>query len=128
MDNFVNLVRSGGAVDEHFVRTGIKRPGVRIVFAEIDGKIVGVAALKKPADQYRSGLEGACKANHPLPIADYLYELGYVSVSPDHGKRGVGKRLVENVLGLAKERCVFCHNKPSRNEGEGFAVVRICSG
>lgn len=94
IDNFVDLVRSGGAVNEHYVLQGIKRAGARIVLAEIDREMVGVAALKVPKDQYRSGLEGTSKANYPLPIQDYHYELGYVSVSPDHGKRGIGKKLV----------------------------------
>ena len=45
VDIFVELVRSGGAVDEYFVRQGIKRPGARIVFAECHGQAIGVAAL-----------------------------------------------------------------------------------
>ena len=107
VDIFVELVRSGGTVDKHFVRQELKRPGAKIVFAESDGQAIGVVALKIPSDQYRSGLESGAKARHPLSHEDYPYELGYVSVSPDHGGRGIGRKLVEIVLELAEGKGIF---------------------
>lgn len=118
VDIFVELVRSGGAVDEHFVRQGVKRPGAKIVFAWSDGQAIGVAALKIPSDQYRSGLESGVKAGHPLAHEDYPYELGYVSVSPDHGKRGIGRKLVDIVLELAEGKGVFATtSNPAMKDG-----------
>lgn len=117
-DIFVELVRSGGAVDEYFVRQGVNRPGAKIVFAESDGQAIGVAALKIPSDHYRSGLGSGDKAGHPLSHEVYPYELGYVSVSPDHGKRGIGKKLVDIVLELAEGKGIFATTShPAMKDG-----------
>ena len=61
-DTFVELVGSGGAVDENYVGRGAARPGAQIIFAEVDGPTVGVAALKVPLVGYRSGLQEVAKA------------------------------------------------------------------
>lgn len=107
IDAFVKLVGSGGAVDEYYARLGIVRPGVRIVFAEFDGQAVGVAALKRPSFQYRTGLQSAAKADFPLAEDDYPYELGYVSVSPEYSRQGIARTLVAEVLRLADGSGVF---------------------
>jgi GNAT superfamily N-acetyltransferase len=107
VDTFVKLVSTGGAVNENFVRQGVKRPGARVVFAEIDGRTVGVAALKIPLDEYRSGLQTTAKANCLIPQKDYPYELGYVSVLPDHGGGGIARRMIQIVLGFADGKGIF---------------------
>ncbi|WP_132953220.1 GNAT family N-acetyltransferase [Rhodovulum bhavnagarense] len=118
VDIFAELVRSGGAVDEYFVRQGVNRPGAKLIFAESDGQAIGVAALKIPSDQYRSGLESGVKAGQPLLHEDYPYELGYVSVSPDHGKRGIGRKLVEIALELAEGKGIFATtSNPAMKDG-----------
>lgn len=118
VDIFVELVLSGGAVDEHFVRMGAKRPGAKLVFAVFDGQVKGVAALKIPSAEYRSSLQSDVKAEHPLSNEDYPFELGYVSVSPDHGKRGVGRKLVDIVLELAEGKGVFATtSNPAMKDG-----------
>ena len=101
VDTFVKLVSTGGAVNGYFVRQGVKRPGAIVVFSEMNGRTVGVAALKVPSDEYRSGLQSTAKANCSIPHKDYPYELGYVSVLPDHGGRGIARRMIEIVLGFA---------------------------
>ena len=78
VDTFVELVGSGGAVDGKYVRTGVVRTGAQIIFAEIDGQAVGVAALKVPLVEYRSGLQCAEKSDYSLPERAYPYELGYL--------------------------------------------------
>ncbi|WP_144435629.1 GNAT family N-acetyltransferase [Roseovarius atlanticus] len=107
IDAFVNLVGAGGAVDEYYVRLGIVRPGVRIVFAELDGQAVGVDALKRPSIQYRTGLQSAVRADFPLADDEYPYELGYVSVSPNYSRQGLARTLVAEVLRLADGSGVF---------------------
>lgn len=107
VDTFVKLVGSGGAVDEEYVRTGVVRPGAQIIFAEIDGQAVGVAALKVPLAKYRSGLQCATKADYSLLEGEYSYELGYVSVSPKHSRQGIAKALVAEVLCLAGGNGIF---------------------
>lgn len=105
--SFVELVQSGGAVDEYYVRQGLKRPGAKIVFAEVGCKVVGVAALKIPSEQYRFGLQGAAKADYPLSQNDYPFELGYVSVSPEHSGQGIARKLIKEVLLIAGGKGIF---------------------
>jgi GNAT superfamily N-acetyltransferase len=118
VDTFVELVGSGGAVDKNYVRKGAVRPGAQIIFAEVDGQTVGVAALKVPLVGYRSGLQEAAKAGYSLPESDYPYELGYVSVSPKHSGQGIAKALVAEVLRLATGNGVFATtSNPAMREG-----------
>lgn len=107
MDTFVELVGTGGAVDENYVRRGAVRPGAQIIFAEVDGQKVGVAALKVPLVGYRAGLREAVKAGCSLPKNKYPYELGYVSVSPNHFGQGIAKGLVAEALRLVTGHEVF---------------------
>ncbi|WP_417809750.1 GNAT family N-acetyltransferase [Thioclava sp.] len=107
LDTFVELVGSGGAVNENYVRRGAVRPGAQIVFAEVDGQTIGVAALKVPSVGYRSGLQEAAKAGYSLPESEYPRELGYVSVSPEHSGQGIAKALVAEVMRLATGNGVF---------------------
>lgn len=118
VDTFVELVGSGGAVDEKYVRRGAVRPGAQIIFAEVDGQTVGVAALKVPLVGYRSGLQEAAKAGCSLPESEYPYELGYVSVLPKHSGQGVAKALVAEVLRLAAGNGVFATtSNPTMKKG-----------
>lgn len=107
VDTFVELVGSGGAVDEYYVRKGVVRSGANIIFAEVDGLAVGSAALKVPSVGYRSGLQRAAKADYSLPENEYPYELGYVSVSPKYSGQGIAKALVAEVLRLADGNGIF---------------------
>ncbi|WP_460275917.1 GNAT family N-acetyltransferase [Celeribacter sp. ULVN23_4] len=107
VDTVIKLVGSGGAVAENYVREGAARPGAQIIFAEVDGQAVGVAALKVPLVGYRSSLQGAAKAGYLLPESEYPYELGYISVSPKHSGQGIAKALVAEVLCLATGNGVF---------------------
>lgn len=105
--NFVRLVQCGGAVDEHHVRQGVRRKGAKMVFAKIDGIVVGVAALKVPLKSYRDGIESEAKSGHPIPQRLYPFELGYVSVSQRYGGQGIGKALVEKVMEISNGHGLF---------------------
>lgn len=118
VETIVKLVSLGGAVDEYYVRQGVNRPGARVVFAEVNGETVGVAALKIPSVEYRSGLQGSTKAEFSLPSKDYPYELGYISVLPDHGGRGIARRMIEIVLGLSEGKGFFATTShPAMRDG-----------
>lgn len=118
VDTFVELVQSGGAVDENYVRRGAVRPGAQIIFAEVDGQTVGVAALKVPLVGYRSSLREAAKAGYSLPESEYPFELGYVSVSPKYSGQGIAKALVAEVLRLASGNGVFATtSNPTMKKG-----------
>lgn len=107
LNTFVALVGTGGAVDERYVRRGAVRLGAQLIFAEIDSQTVGVAALKVPLANYRSSLEDAVKAGHPLPECEYPYELGYVSVLSKHSGQGIAKAMVAEVIRLAAGKGIF---------------------
>ncbi|WP_339113786.1 GNAT family N-acetyltransferase [Thioclava sp. GXIMD2076] len=118
IDTFVELVASGGAVDEVYVRMGVVRLGAQIAFAEVAGQTVGVAALKVPLHEYRIGLQGTNKANYSLTEQEYPYELGYVSVSPEHAGKGIAKALVAEVMRLAGGNGIFATTShPTMKEG-----------
>lgn len=118
VDTFVELVGSGGAVDVNYVRRGAVRPGAQIIFAEVDGQTVGVAALKIPHVGYRSGLQESAKAGYSLPESEYPYELGYVSVSPKYSGQGIAKALVAEALRLAIGNGVFATtSNPTMKKG-----------
>ncbi|TQS73282.1 GNAT family N-acetyltransferase [Rhodobacteraceae bacterium] len=118
LDTFVELVGSGGAVDEKYVRRGAVRPDAQIIFAEVDGLTVGVAALKVPLVGYRSGLQESAKAGYWLSKSEYPYELGYVSVLPKHSGQGIAKALVAEVLRLAAGNGVFATtSNPTMKKG-----------
>ncbi|MBB4122571.1 GNAT family N-acetyltransferase [Martelella radicis] len=118
VDTFVELVTLGGAVDEKYVRLGMIRPGAHIIFAEVAGRTVGVAALKVPSVEYRFGLQSVAKADYSLPESEYPYELGYVSVSPEHAGKGIAKTLVKKVMSLADGSGIFATtSNPAMKDG-----------
>ncbi|WP_417247482.1 GNAT family N-acetyltransferase [Celeribacter sp.] len=118
VDTFVELVASGGAVDEKYVRLGVVRPSAQIIFAEISGSTVGVAALKVPSVEYRYRLQSVAKAGYSLPEREYPYELGYVSVSPEHAGKGIAKALVKEVMSLTDGSGIFATtSNPAMKDG-----------
>lgn len=100
-DDFMRLVQEGGAVNEHYVRSGISRKGAKMVMARSDKILVGVAALKVPLNSYRNRIGSNAKSRYPIPKGLYPYELGYVSVSRQFGGQGIGGGLVKQVLDLS---------------------------
>ena len=98
IETFVRLVRAGGAVNEHYVRQGIRRHGAKLVLARIDNEIIGVAALKIPVATYRSGIGSILKSGRPLPADQFPFELGYVAVSPPFRGQGIAGTLIGKVI------------------------------
>ena len=78
-----------------------------MVMAITKHAVVGVAALKVPLKSYRDGIESEAKSGYLIPEDKYPFELGYVAVSADHGGKGIGKALVNNVLELADGHGLF---------------------
>ncbi len=98
IEMFARVVQTGGAVDERYVRLGLRRDGAKLLMARIANEVVGVSALKIPLQTYRAGIESKEKSGYPLPLAQFPYELGYVAVSPDFGGRGIATTLIEKVI------------------------------
>lgn len=128
LDQFVHLVQQGGAVEEEYVRQGIRREGAKIVMARSGGSIVGVAALKVPLKSYRQGIEGEAKSGHPIPEDLYPFELGYVAVSQSQSGQGIGGALVRKVLKLSSGHGLFATTSNPAMKGSilpasGFETV-----
>ena len=104
---FIRLVQSGEAVDGTFVRSGIERRGAKMVFATNGGELAGVAALKVPASSYRNGLARTAKAGYELPEQLFPFELGYVAVAPKYEGKGLGTRLVQEVVSSSAGKGLF---------------------
>ena len=128
LDDFVRLVQEGGAINEHYVRDGIRRKGTKMVLARIEEIIVGVAALKVPLKVYRNGIESEAKSGHEISQELYPFELGYVAVSEHHRGDGIGKALVNKVVELSDGHGLFATTshpamKESLLPGAGFKPV-----
>lgn len=107
IETFIRVVQTGGAVDEHYVRRGIRRSGAKLLLARMGNEVVGVAALKIPMQSYRNGIESKEKSGYPLPLAQFPYELGYVAVSQACGGRGIAGALIEKVIEQAERHGLF---------------------
>ena len=98
-DDFVRLVKRGGAVKGEYVRCGLKRPETKAVLAKVSGQVVGVSALKVPKATYRCRIED--KSGEKMPEHIFKFELGYVSVKKDIQHNGLGKELAKKVIDLS---------------------------
>lgn len=88
---FAKLVREGGEVDDEV--EGRIREAFKLGFVKYDGKIVGIAALKRRPLPYRKArfLDAATD----LDPADYPIELGWIYMQPRHRKKGQTQRLLD---------------------------------
>lgn len=105
IEEIIRVVVAGGAVKEHDVRKRIVRKGVKLAIARCDAQIVGVAALKKPDEDYLGKVIGRAEA--PIVSDGYPHELGYVSVSEAFKGNGIGPKLCTMMMEKAGNAGVF---------------------
>ena len=96
---FIAFVRAGGEVSIQGLSERI-RDATALVFARVDGLVIGVAALKQPQPSYRRRVSSESGA--PIPATEFPYELGWVYVSPE--SRGKGYSLLLSQAALAKNK------------------------
>jgi predicted GNAT family N-acyltransferase len=92
---FIAFVRAGGEVVVHGLADRIQSAAI-LVFAYIDGALVGVAALKKPQPSYRRSVSE--KSGVPLSAENFPFELGWVYVSPNVRNQGLSLQLSQAVI------------------------------
>jgi GNAT superfamily N-acetyltransferase len=90
LQEFCKLVRQGDEVEAQGLEARVKRAKA-LVFLRVDGELVGVAALKEPAQTYRDGVFR--KAVVPGASTVFWFELGWVFVSPAHRRKGYSRVL-----------------------------------
>jgi GNAT superfamily N-acetyltransferase len=103
--DFENLVIEAGTVDPEGLTQRI-RDAFRLLFLrESDGQLVGVGALKRPWLDYRSKV--FAKARATTPPDGYRVELGWVAVAKSHQGRGLSRRIIGQLIGLAENENLF---------------------
>jgi hypothetical protein len=90
LQEFCELVRQGDEVEAQGLEARVKRAKA-LVFLRVDGELVGVAALKEPAQTYRDGVFR--KALVPGASTICRFELGWVFVLPAHRRKGYSRVL-----------------------------------
>jgi len=120
------LVCAGGEVApeglEHRVRAA-----ARLVFLEVCCCLRGIAALKRPQQEYRKRV--SVKSGFALPEAKYPFELGWVFVMPSARGRGFSRDLTQAALSAAGTAGVFATshtgNIPMHKALEKFGFARV---
>lgn len=106
--DFRALVLAGGEVTS----TGLEdrvRSAVRLIFLKVCGCLCGVAALKRPEENYRKKI--SAQSGIPLPEAEYRFELGWVFVMPSARGRGFSVDLTREALSAAGAAGVFATSR-----------------
>ena len=96
---FIAFVRAGGEVSIQGLAERI-RAAAALVFARVNGSVVGVAALKQPQASYRRRV--ASESGTSISAAEFPYELGWVYVSPE--SRGKGVSLLLSLAAVAESK------------------------
>ena len=109
LDQFAAKVADGGEVADG-IRERAKR-AFRLGFITYDQIIVGTAALKKPAANYRAKVFK--KAGSVLDPVSFPYEMGWIFLDVPHRKKGQMTRLISDLLPAAKGSALFATTRNS---------------
>lgn len=96
LDDFENLVKIGGEVNPNGLRDRIKNAFLLVWVSAGVGNVVGVAALKRPNENYRSSVfKKACSKEKP---SLYEAELGWIFVKEEFRGKSVATQLINEIL------------------------------
>lgn len=104
LETFCDFVRRGGEVQDDGLE-GRVRQAKALVFLRVDGQVIGVAAIKRPALKYRDGVFR--KAGVPHAASRFHLEIGWVFVMPDHRKKGYSHALCAAAMSQAERESTF---------------------
>ncbi len=105
---FCTLVRLGCEVASAGLGDRV-RQAVRLVFLYDEGKLAGVAAIKRPHHSYRQRVFKSAAVE--LARGSYSLELGWVFVDENHRRRGHSTRLVEAAMASVSVADVFATSR-----------------
>jgi GNAT superfamily N-acetyltransferase len=117
LEGYAALVLRGDEVIKQGLGERIRQAAV-LTFAFQESRLVGVAALKTPADGYRTGVFRKAGAAERSKAGDL--ELGWVFVLADYRGRGVARRVVTNTLDAADGAGVFA---TTRSENDAMRTL-----
>jgi GNAT superfamily N-acetyltransferase len=104
--DFEKLVIEAAAVDPQGLTQRIRDASQLVFLRESNGQLVGVGALKHPLLHYRSKVFAKAGATAPRS-AEYRIEPGWVAVAKSHQGRGLSRRIIGQLVGLAKNENLF---------------------
>jgi GNAT superfamily N-acetyltransferase len=103
--DFENLVTKCGTVDQEGLTQRIRDASRLLFLRESNGELVGVGALKHPVSSYRSKV--FTKAGTATPPDEYRVELGWIAIAKSHQGRGLSRRIIGQLIGLAENENLF---------------------
>lgn len=106
--DFKALVLAGGEVAAQGIEDRI-RTASRLVFLSVGCCLRGIAALKRPLQNYRK--EVSVKSGIPLSEEEYPFELGWVFVMPSARGRRFSLDLTRAALAAADGRGIFATSR-----------------
>jgi GNAT superfamily N-acetyltransferase len=103
--DFESLVIEAGTVDPHGLKQRIRNASRLLFLRESNGQLVGVGGLKHPLLSYRSKV--FAKARATASSDEYRNELGWVAVAKAYQGRGLSRRIIGELIGLAEDENLF---------------------
>lgn len=92
---FKAILEEGKAVDVPKAMRQLPR-ACAVVILRLDGKIVGLGAIKQPRPKYARGISSPEKSGHQFD--PFMHELGYLAVSEGHQRKGGSGQIVKLLL------------------------------
>lgn len=117
---FASAVKAGGEVDSDSLAARVLQ-AAWLAIISVDGKPVGVGALKLPTKHHREELS-AC-SGVDVSEGEYKYELGWIMIDPRCRGQKLSRELVAALLAKAGTAGVFCTVRV-----DNLAVQTACKG
>jgi RimJ/RimL family protein N-acetyltransferase len=105
LDAFEHLVKIGGEVNPNGLRDRIESAYSLVWLQDTNGTLVGVAALKKPNENYRSTVFQ--KAGSREEPGKYKAELGWVFLRTEFRGQGLSTALMKALLSAAGGKAIY---------------------
>lgn len=108
LQDFAALVLAGGEVTAVGLDVRIKKAEA-LVFLSQNNCLKGIAAVKNPEQNYKSGVFQKAKAS--VQANEFPFELGWVFVLPSSRGAGFSHKLVQAALGATGGRAIFATSR-----------------
>jgi predicted GNAT family N-acyltransferase len=108
LQDFAALILAGGEVTAVGLDARIKKAEA-LVFLSQNDCLKGIAAVKNPEQNYKSGVFQKARAS--VQSDEFPFELGWVFVLPSSRGAGFSHRLVQAALGATGGRAIFATSR-----------------
>lgn len=108
LEDFASLVLAGGEVTADGLKARIKKAEALIFLAQ-DNCLKGIAAVKKPGENYKNGVFQ--KARATVEASAFPFELGWVFVLPSSRGAGFSHKLVKAALTATCGQGIFATSR-----------------